>query len=57
MFTFNDVTKIDTILLDRINLIKVEDLKKNEKVIVLEKFVFPDLIKNINTNLHIKLQT
>jgi ATP-dependent Lon protease len=47
IFTFNDITKIDSILLDRLNIIYINSPSKSEKCIILQKYCLPDLLKNI----------
>lgn len=47
IFTFNDITKIDRILLDRLNVIYINSPSKSEKCIILQKYCLPDLLKNI----------
>jgi ATP-dependent Lon protease len=47
IFTFNDITKIDRILLDRLNIIYIPSPSKIEKCIILKKYCLPDLLKNI----------
>lgn len=55
IFTFNDITKIDKVLLDRINLIKTKDYTDKEKMIILSEYTIDDIIKNINPKINIKL--
>ena len=47
IFSYNDYTKIDRILLDRIHRIKINSLSKNEKLIVSKNYLLPELYKNI----------
>ncbi len=51
IFTFNDITKIDSVLLDRINLVKVDEYTKNEKIVILKDYNLPTIIDNINKDL------
>jgi ATP-dependent Lon protease len=53
IFTFNDINKVESVLLDRINLIKVEDLSVKEKGIVLKDYMFKEALDNINSKLNI----
>jgi ATP-dependent Lon protease len=47
VFTFNDINKIDKVLLDRLNVIYVETPTRKEKVIILSEYCLFDIIKNI----------
>ena len=47
IFTFNDLAKIDTILLDRLNIIKIESPPDNDIITIIEKHCIPEIIKNI----------
>jgi ATP-dependent Lon protease len=47
IFTFNDITKIDKILLDRLNIIYVETPNNDEKCKILSDYCLSDIIKNI----------
>jgi ATP-dependent Lon protease len=47
IFTFNDKKRIDSILLDRINLINIQVQSIEEKIDILYNFCIPDIIKNI----------
>lgn len=47
VFTFNDLNKIDKILLDRLNIIHVEIPTHDEIIEILEKHCIPEIIKNI----------
>jgi ATP-dependent Lon protease len=50
IFSYNDVEQVDKILLDRIHRIKFENLHLNEKLIICEKFLLPELYKNFGLN-------
>jgi ATP-dependent Lon protease len=47
VFTFNDITKVNKILLDRLNVIHVENPSKNDKIIILRDYCLRDILKNI----------
>jgi ATP-dependent Lon protease len=47
VFTFNDISKIDKVLLDRLNIIYVKTPKKKEKCKILENYCLKDLLSNI----------
>ena len=47
IFTFNDIHKIDKILLDRLNIIKVNTPNDNDIVKILENHCIPEIIANI----------
>lgn len=46
-FTFNDISKIDKVLLDRLNIIYVDTPTKRDKVIIIRDFCFPEILENI----------
>ena len=45
IFSYNDPSMIDRILLDRVNRVKFEPLSIREKIIIAEKHMIPDLLK------------
>lgn len=47
VFTFNDINKIDKILLDRLNIIKIDCPSDNDIIKIIEKHCIPEIIKNI----------
>lgn len=47
IFSYNDVSKIDKILLDRIHRIKIKDMNKYEKVEVMKNYVYKQIISSI----------
>lgn len=47
IFSFNDISKIDKILLDRLNLIYVETPSEEDICIILTKYCIPEIIENI----------
>lgn len=47
IFTFNDISKIDKVLLDRLNVIYVETPSKKDRAKILSDYCLNDLIKNI----------
>lgn len=47
VFTFNDITKIDKILLDRLNVVHVSTPSDDEIVTILQKHCLPEIITNI----------
>ena len=47
IFTFNDLTKIDKVLLDRLNVIYVETPSKTERCTILSDYCLKDIITNI----------
>jgi ATP-dependent Lon protease len=46
VFSFNDVTKINPILLDRMELIKVDGFNDNEKFIIAKQYLLPEILQN-----------
>ena len=51
IFTFNDITKIDKVLLDRINLINVSEYSSADKVVILKDYILPQILSNVNKEL------
>lgn len=47
IFTFNDISKIDKVLLDRLNVIYVETPSKKDRAKILSEYCLNDIIKNI----------
>lgn len=48
IFSFNDISKINPILLDRMELIKVDGFNGNEKLIIARDYLLLDIMKNYN---------
>jgi endopeptidase La len=53
IFSYNDVSCIDRILLDRIHRIKFDSLSEDEKVIITRNYLLPEIFKK--TGLHEKM--
>jgi ATP-dependent Lon protease len=47
VFTFNDILKINKVLLDRLNIIYVENPNKKEKITILKNYCLNDICENI----------
>jgi len=47
IFSYNDVSQIDRILLDRIHRIKFDNLTNNEKIVIVKKFLLPEINKKM----------
>jgi Lon-like ATP-dependent protease len=47
IFTFNDISKIDKVLLDRLNVIHVETPSKKDRAKILSEYCLNDIIQNI----------
>jgi hypothetical protein len=47
IFSYNDPKEIDKILLDRIHRIKFENLTTLDKVVIVNKYIIPELNKNM----------
>ncbi len=50
VFSYNDTSKIDRILLDRIQEIKLEAIRTDEKIHISNKFLIPEICKNLGYN-------
>ena len=50
IFSYNDVEKIDKILLDRIHRIKFDHLTIHDKIVIVKQFLLPEMIKQIGFN-------
>jgi ATP-dependent Lon protease len=50
VFSYNDTSKIDRILLDRIQEIKLDAIRTDEKIHISKKFLIPEICKNIGYN-------
>jgi ATP-dependent Lon protease len=48
VFSFNDETLIDSTVKDRLKVIKIEDPTDADKVAIAEKFIIPEICKNVN---------
>lgn len=46
VFSFNDITKINPILLDRMELIKVEGFNGGEKITIARDYLLPEIMSN-----------
>lgn len=56
VFTFNDISKIDKILLDRLNVINVSTPCKQDIIVILEKHCIPEIINNIGLKIDVKFK-
>lgn len=54
-FTFNDISKIDKVLLDRLNVIYVDLPSKRDKIIIIRDFCFPEILENIGLSKDISI--
>lgn len=50
IFSYNDVEKIDKILLDRIHRIKFDNLFLDEKIVITKDYLLPELYKTFGLN-------
>lgn len=53
VFTFNEIEKIDKVLLDRLNVIYVETPNKKDKCKILEKYCLKEVLINIGIKINI----
>ena len=51
VFSFNDINKINPILRDRINILYLNDFKKEEKVKIAKNYLIPKIKKEFNMNI------
>jgi adenylate kinase family enzyme len=56
VFTFNDITKIDKILLDRLNIIKVHCPNEDDIINIIQNFCIPEILQNVGIQKVIKFQ-
>jgi ATP-dependent Lon protease len=47
IFSYNDPSQIDRILLDRIHRIKFDNLTTNEKIVIVNKYIIPEINKKM----------
>ena len=52
IFSFNHVEKINPILKDRLHIIKVQEPSFNDKMIISNKYLIPEICKNIGFKQH-----
>lgn len=53
VFTFNDITKIDKILLDRLNIIQVNTPNQTDIINILQKYCIPEILQNIGIQIQV----
>lgn len=56
IFSYNDVEKIDKILLDRIHRIKFDHLTIHDKSVIVKQFLLPELTKQIGLENSIEIE-
>ncbi len=49
IFSYNDISKVDRILRDRITEIKINPLKKQEKVVITQNYTLKEISESLNT--------
>jgi len=54
IFTFNDISKINKILLDRLNVIYIENPSKKDKIVIFKSHCLNEIIENIGININVK---
>jgi len=50
VFSFNDINLIDPILRDRITIIDTKPLKINEKVVIIQDYMLPEILNDVGFN-------
>lgn len=53
IFTFNDISKINKILLDRLNVIYIENPSKKDKITILKSHCLNEIIENIGIKINV----
>jgi ATP-dependent Lon protease len=53
IFTFNDISKINKVLLDRLNVIYIENPSKNDKLVILRDYCLNEITENIGITIPI----
>jgi Lon-like ATP-dependent protease len=48
VFSANDITKIDRILLDRMMVVKLEGYKAKDKLVIAEQYLLPTALREVN---------
>lgn len=48
IFSFNDETKVNPILLNRIKRVKMDDFDVKEKKVIAKSYIFPKILENFN---------
>lgn len=56
IFTFNDINKIDKVLLDRLNIIYIQTPTSEEKCKIIKNFCVKDIIENIGIKAKIEFE-
>ena len=52
VFSYNDASKIDRILRDRIHEITIKSLNKNEKIKIVKHYLLPEIMNMVGFNTH-----
>ena len=55
IFSYNDVSCLDRILLDRIHRIQFKHLRLDEKIVIVHKYILPTICKDMNLSGHITI--
>jgi len=55
IISFNDISKVDSIVSDRMKVIYIKPPKLEDKVEILQNKMLPEIIKNINIKEHIEI--
>ena len=50
IFSYNDPSKVDPILLDRFHRIKFENISLQDKLVICKKYILPELYSKFNIN-------
>jgi ATP-dependent Lon protease len=56
IFTFNDISKINSILLDRLNIIKINEPTEKEIIEILKNYCLPEILENIGIKYKLTLK-
>lgn len=54
VFSFNNIDLVDATVKDRLKIIKIKDPSNVDKVCIAEKFIIPEICKNINFSVNLE---
>jgi ATP-dependent Lon protease len=57
VFTFNDISKIDHVLLDRLNVVHVNTPSQKEIITILQNYCLPEIVSNVGISKNISFSS